>query len=313
MSLAAILNPVLLLITIAVAGFIISKRISVTNEVKQFVTFIVINLALPGVVIQSIFSLQLDTQIWRYLSIVFIAGFSLNLIGLAIGYGLTRAFRYPPFVSRQAAVLSGLGNTGFIGIPFLALMLGAEAGAFASIYDAATMSLTFTVGIMLLQSGKFQKNQLKALLNAPFLTLLVSISMVYLNLTPVNFVMDLSEIFAGLSAPLAMIYIGLLLGSWKKESLLEVKEHYSRFLIIVISTKVILLPMLAFAVVPLFDLPLTIKQVIIIQAGMPSLLLGLVLIERYKGNVQVAITVILATSVLYLCLVPIFTYLSSLL
>lgn len=306
MSLYALLNPVLLLITIAAAGFIISKRIAVTEDVKKFVTFIVINLALPSVVVQSIFSLQLTSEVWTYITIVFITGICLNLSGIAIGYSVTRAFRYSPFEARQGAVLAGLGNTGFIGIPLLALMLGAEAGAYAAIYDATTMFTVFTLGIVLLQRGRFQLKQMKSLFNTPFITLVVSISLISLDLSPAGFVMDLTEMLAALSAPLAMIYIGLLLGGFKLKS----QVYFRKFLVTVIATKVLFLPLLAFVILLFLDLPQTIKQVIIIQSGMPSFLVGLVLIERYKGNVQIAITVILATAVIYLGLVPLLAYFS---
>lgn len=310
MSLYALVNPVLLLITIAAAGFIISKRIIVTEEVKKFVAFIVINLALPGVVVQSIFSLELTTEVWTFISIVFISGICLNLIGIAIGYSVTRAFRYSPFESKQAAILSGLGNTGFIGIPLLALMLGAEAGAYAAIYDATTMFVVFTLAVMLLQPGRFRVRQLKSLINTPFITLTASILLISFDLSPGGFVMDLTEMLAALSAPLAMIYIGLLLGGFQKKTLLEAKGYYGKFLVTVIATKVLVLPMFAFVLLLFLDVPLIIKQVIIIQAGMPSFLVGLVLIERYKGNVQIAITVILGTAIIYLAIVPLLAYLS---
>ncbi|PYZ93338.1 hypothetical protein CR194_09095 [Salipaludibacillus keqinensis] len=310
MNLITLLNPVLLLTTIAIAGFFISKRLVVTNHVKKFVSFIVINLALPGVVIQSVFNLVLDEQTWSLISTVFFMGFLLNIIGMLLGYGLTRAFNYSSFSSRQAAVLSGLGNTGFIGIPFLAIMLGGEAGAFAAFYDASSMMLVFSLGVMLLQPDKFKLYQMKSLFNMPFVTLLISVIMLSNDRSPINFVMDLSEILAGLSAPLAMIYIGLLIGEWDKKSFNLIKRDYSKFILVVVTTKVILLPFIALIILSFKDAPLIIKQVIIIQSGMPSFLLAIVLFENYKGNVQAAITVIIATVFLFLLVVPLIGYLS---
>uniref|UniRef100_UPI00036FA519 AEC family transporter n=1 Tax=Salsuginibacillus kocurii TaxID=427078 RepID=UPI00036FA519 len=156
------IQPVLVMATIVVLGYLVTLRVQVTGEVKQFIAFVVINFALPAVVVNSIFQAEFDAEMWRQLILVFLIGLMLNIVGVGTGYISGKLLKYTEEEARQLAVLAGLGNTGFIGIPLTVMIFGSEAGVFAAIYDATTVLTVFTLGIVLLQQGSFRFGQLKS-------------------------------------------------------------------------------------------------------------------------------------------------------
>ncbi|MBB5173800.1 AEC family transporter [Texcoconibacillus texcoconensis] len=308
-----IIQPVLIMATIVVLGYIMTFKIQATHHVKEFIAFVVINLALPGVVVYSIFQVNFDAQMWRQLAIVLACALALNVIGMALGYGTGKTLKYTDNEARQLAIMSGIGNTGFIGVPLIIMLFGPAAGVFAAIYDAGTVLTVFSIGVILLQQEKFRLRQLKAMINPPLVTLIVSIMIVSLGGTIPTYIFELSEILSSLAAPMAMIYIGMLISEWTPDLAEKLKHDYWRFITAAVTIKAILAPTIAFTFLLFIDLPSQVKQVIVIQACMPTFITAAVIIARYTANAKLAMVTIITTAAASLFIIPLVIYSSFLL
>ncbi|WP_342352021.1 AEC family transporter [Neobacillus soli] len=139
--------------------------------------------------------------------------------------------------SKEIALLSGLGNTGFIGIPLCTLLLGPEGAFYAAIFDAGVDITLWTIGIFILQETRLSRTKaLKTMINIPNLAIVLGLTITYFQLTPPPIVVDLTDRIAALASPMAMFYIGILLMSLKSK-----KGNYGKITWIPISVKLIIL------------------------------------------------------------------------
>ena len=67
---------------------------------------------------------------------------------------LAYLFGFRSLKARKMAILAGIGNTGFIGIPLCAQIFGPTGGLLAAIFDAGLDVVVFTLVIMFLQQGE---------------------------------------------------------------------------------------------------------------------------------------------------------------
>ncbi|MCF3942590.1 AEC family transporter [Oceanobacillus alkalisoli] len=308
MTIIAIIKPILILGVIGLIGFLTSLRVEVTKESKNLLASIVLNIALPAVIIQSIFQSTITKEDWINFSYVVFIALLLNGTGITIGYFICRKLVHLSVSnSKKVAVLSGCGNTAFMGIPVVSMFLGTSSGLYASIYDLGTVLTVFTVGVMLLQSSKFTFKQLKSVLNAPFITIVISLSLVSLNIGLPDFLLELSAMLAAVAAPLSMLYIGML---FTKEKLSLLRSQYKKLIFTATFVKTFFLPAVALIIIIFLPLSITLKQVIALQAGMPSFLTASVLFEKYTGSEGVGTITIMFTAMLSLITLPGIYYIS---
>jgi malate permease and related proteins len=296
--------PILVMALIGLLGFLIAKRVELTSSVRLFIIFIVVNVALPSMIFSSIVSRNITSDLLQDLAVVYGSALVLNLTGILFGYTFGRLSGYGDLERKQLAVLCGCGNTGFIGIPLAVMMYGPSAAVYAAIYDAATVTTAFTLGIFLLSRQKFQLKQLKAMLNPPFVTLLITLPAAGLGLAVPALLLESTVMLAGLAGPLAMIYIGMLARQLRLPDLRWLGKKYFVFLLTLLFVKLLALPIAA-ALVTLF-LPVSeeIKGLIIIQAGMPSFTLATVLIAKYGGNEKLGMAAVVLTTFFSVATLP---------
>jgi hypothetical protein len=299
-----IVQPIFVLAMIVGIGFFISKKVEVTKETRQFITFTVINIAIPCVIIQSIFQSEIDRSMWMNFGIIFLCGLILNLTGLLFGYITGRSFKYSIPESKQMAILSGCGNTAFFGIPIAYMLFGSTAGLYASIYDTATVFTVFTAGITLLSGGKFSFANFKHFINTPIITLVISLSIAYNGIGIPPLVFELSSLLSSLAAPLAMIYTGMLFQEITAEKWLKVKNSYVPYMASSTAIKLLVLPILAFMIVYIIKIEASIGGIIILQAGMPTFLVAAVLFSRYTQSEDQGVVNIIITTSLSLITIP---------
>lgn len=308
-----LMTPVFVMATIVLVGFFITKKMDISIQTRKFLSFTVINFALPAVIANSIFQTPLDREMWNNFAVIYIFGLILSSIGMAAGYFAAKSMGYDSSSRRQLAILAGCGNTGFIGIPVAYMIFGSTIGVYAAIYDASTMTLVFTVGVLLLKGERFSFKQLHSLVNAPFITLFVSLLIVSTGVEIPMYFTELAATLAGISAPLAMIYLGLLIPTIPSSSYKAVRDAYKRFIGAAVFIKVLLLPAMAFTALLFLPIEGELAYIIVIQASMPTFILAIVLFERYlgDGSQNLGITAILLSSLLSLLVLPLAIFLGT--
>lgn len=287
-------------------GVILAYITPLNDNTKQTYTNIIVNVAMPCIILTSIFKVDINHNILRNIILVFALSLLINLFGIGLGWILATIFYPDKTFQREIALLSGLGNTGFIGIPLCATLLGPEGALYAAIFDAGVDLVIWTVGVMILKkSTSFSLSSLKTMINIPTIAIVLGLIFAFINYRPPEIFVSLTSQLAALASPLAMFYIGLLIMSISKTQFYSVKSK------IVIPTviKLVGLPFVVFILIVLLNLDGMISKALLIQAMMPVLTLASILFTKYDADDKFgAITTVIST-VISLISIPLILFL----
>lgn len=306
MELNIVIQSIAIISCMILIGALLSKTFKFNEDTRGVFISVIVNVAIPCIILSSIFHVDMNENMFKMMVLVFCLSILINLIGIGVGWLLSFVFYRQSTIKRELALLSGLGNTGFIGIPLCALLLGPEGALYAAIFDAGMDFTTWTVGAFMLQRNKFFDIQtFKSVINIPIIAIAAGLIIAYVQFTPPLLIINLVDQLAALAAPLAMFYIGVLVTTLRKS---KVKESGSKVWI-PLTTKLLLLPGIVAVLMLFLNLELTILQTVLIQSMMPTLTLASILFAKYSADENLgAITTVLST-LLALLTIPFMIYL----
>lgn len=309
MEITTVLSAVSMMAIIILFGVIIGRTFSVTDDSKQLLVIIIINVAVPSIILNGIFHIEINDQLLSKMLTLFLISILFNAIGIGLGWISAVIFGFRTMKSRKLAILAGLGNTGFIGIPVCTSLFGPTGGLLAAIFDAGLDVIVFTlVTVLLNKEGKFSLRSLKAIINVPIMAILVGITIAVIGYEPPILAKNLAASLAGLAAPLAMLYIGLLISEFFKEK----KVLPVRFISISLLMKLLVFPLIMIAVLQTIPLTNDLKLVAIVQVSMPTFMLATILFAQYGHDEETAVLTTVYSTMFSLLTIPLIAYMASL-
>ncbi|HLR75939.1 MAG TPA: AEC family transporter [Virgibacillus sp.] len=306
MEISVVVQSIMLIALMIFLGAILSRTFPFNNDTRQMFISLIVNVAMPSIILSSIFNVDITKDSFKLIVIVFILSIVINLTGIGLGGLFARIF-YPRSKKKaELAILSGLGNTGFIGIPLCAVLIGPEGALFAAIFDAGVDFTIWTVGVFLLQENKkVNFNTLKSMINVPMIAIAIGLTSAYIGFRPPSIVIDLTDHLAALAVPLAMFYIGAIIMSLQRS---KVNESSSKIWLPII-VKLIILPISVALMINFIHLEKFIIQTVLIQSMMPTITLASILFAKYSGDEDMgAITTVMST-IVALSTIPLMIYL----
>jgi malate permease and related proteins len=266
------------------------------------------NVAVPCIILEGAFKTKVGKEIIPDLIIIFIFSIIITILGLILGWVFARVFNYSSSNARKIAVISGVGNTGFIGIPLCASIFGPKGALFAATFDTGLGIILFTVVIALLQENyKFSLATLKQLINPPIISIVIALFVIITELQPPEMIKQLNGMLASLATPLAMIYIGILIRMMLKQK----KAMSISNLTVPILLKLIIFPIITILLVSFTNFSLLMKQIIIIQAAMPTMTFAPVLFARYTQDEEIGAKAAVFSTICAILTVPFIVFLGS--
>jgi predicted permease len=263
------------------------------------ITDLVFYLLLPALVLRVLWQARMGFQ---SVQISLLATSSI-LAAMLLSWIFCKKFHINNRIAGAAILAASFGNVTYLGLPVLTAALGDWAASIVIQYDLfAATPLLFTLGIYLAAhfgqpDAKIQS--LKQLVRIP--ALWAALLAVILNLAaiPLPGILDtVLELVASGVVPLMLIAIGLSL-EWRglqRQALIP--------LLMVIVVQLILMPLYVWSVVDLFDFNHAQRLALVLEAAMPSMLLGLVFCERFKLDTAFYATAVTLSTVLSIITLP---------
>ncbi|KIL51988.1 AEC family transporter [Jeotgalibacillus soli] len=287
-----------ILITI---GALFAHHVNMTTEVKYVFILMIINIAVPSVILNGVFSIDMSGETLSLAAQVFGISLAYHVLSLAFVWIFARMLRFRSTFAVKMTVLGALGNTGFIGIPLAATIFGPMGGFLAAIFDAGLSVVNYTIVIYLLKAeGKFRFSQLKALINGPVIAIIAGIIIAVTGFHPPQVVNQLTSMLAGLAAPMAMLYVGMLLPPLLKK---KRKIMFPQLWFPVVF-RLLLVPLTVMLIFNLISFDGWTANMIVLQAGMPTAMALAVLFSRYTDEEDTAVVTIFSTTLLSLLTIP---------
>ena len=300
MDVLLIFRQMLVMLIFLVIG-VIASRFGVMDEEfnRRYTNF---NLLIPqtGMILNSILGAGAEISAGRALAIL---GLGFLMYAILVGLGLLTPilYRCKPGDRGIYSFMTIFGNTGFLGIPVVKSVLGAEAGMYAALLNIPFNLLAYTVGIAMLAGGRAQGKSFdwKLILNAPLIVSVLSVILLCFHVQLTGPIGTATELLGDMILPGSMLIIGASLGQQKLKDVFGDWRVYLFAPMRLIAVPIILWGILHFVVKdPIF------LGAMVLQGAMPVAAFATMLSIRYGGNVQMASKTVFVTTVLSVATIP---------
>ena len=208
MDMSSLVNCMGTLFLLLAVGFLCNKIGILCEENKRILSKIVVNVALPGMLINAIITAEIDLSgpSTRELVIAIVL-YYVTLFILSNVYAFFTARKHPDKGVYQYMVM--FSNTGFLGIPLITAMFGQEALFHVALFNIPFNIMAFTYGIFLIRGkGNGEKRSWKKMLTPPTVSSVLSLVMLLLGLKLPVFLADAVGYIGGMTVPGAMMVVG---------------------------------------------------------------------------------------------------------
>jgi predicted permease len=230
-------------------------------------------------------------------------GFGLTLISMAIGWHVARSLGLTiGHGLRTFALAVGLTNYGYLPLPLMDAMFGAESRAVLLVHNVGVEAAIWTGGVLVV-TGLSPLAGWRKLINAPLLALLAAI---VCNLTGLSahlpsVLMSLVHALALCAVPLGLIMTGVSIQPHLDDpkQLVNTRVTLTAWLL-----RLVVLPWVFLLAARYLPCSVELKRVLVVQAAMPSAVVSIIVARIYGGQPLVAVQIILGTTALALFTIP---------
>lgn len=329
---------VLLLVAMAIPGFILMKAKVVKPSSIAYFSALLLYVCQPFLSLRSFLQVEYSPSLAINLAIVF--GVSMLAQGalfcilwlilakkfdkpedsamlIAEGYIGGHTLTYEPDLNalitstvrgrayRVMTLAATFGNVGFFGVPVLQMLFPSnpEAIAYSAVYIVSMNLMCWTVGSYVLTGDKKYVSLKKAILNPQMLTLFVALPLFFGKVTLVSLPVALIKIIgylADMTAPMCMIILGMRFAVAPVKDLFTDKRVYVATLI-----KILVFPLVMYVVLLPFEMDSMMRIALVILSGMPSASINLNLAELYGADQKTAANTILLSTLFCIITIPV--------
>jgi hypothetical protein len=298
-QLLQLILPVFALIAI---GVVVRRVHWIEGEAETSLLRLVVNVCFPCLIFESITgnaALQSANNVLWPPVLGFVAtagGFLLARVvgkaaGLTVGTGL-----------RTFALTAGIANYGYLPLPIMAGIWGPESRGVLLVHNVGVEAALWTVGVLVL-SGLSLREGWRKLVSPIVITLVVAVVLNLAGAAPhlPKIFTDLVHSLAVCAIPLGILMTGVSLANYLSDVRALVHPKIIGLACVV---RLAVLPLLILAAAKWLPLSLELKQVLVVQAAMPSGVVPIIVARHYGGQPLTAVQIVLGTTALGLLTIP---------
>jgi predicted permease len=203
---------------------------------------------------------------------------------------------------RTFALSAGLANYGYLPLPIMGEMWGAESQGVLLVHNVGVEASVWTVGVMVL-NGLSLRDGWRRLASPIMITLVVAVLVNLAGLAPVmpRWLMQLVHALAVCAIPLGLLTTGVNLADHLGEprALFEPKVSLGSMLL-----RLGLFPLGFVALARWLPCAVELKRVIVVQGAMPAAVFPIIIAQHYGGRPLTAVQVVLGTTALGVLATP---------
>jgi len=221
-----VLNKLMIIFFLILIGYGCRKKKIVDDSFMEGIAGFLTRIIIPCFVISS---LQIDytPELFRDGATVFIVCVIMHFWGLVVGWLSFRFLKVPQKAKGIWIFSCMFANIGFMGVPVISMIFGGNSVFYCAFASFAFNITAYTLGVVVLdkctENSDSSKVNMKQLLKAPVnVATVVGILLFVMNVRLPEPMKDTVDMVGGMLSPLAMIYIGGILGKFDfKETVTE--------------------------------------------------------------------------------------------
>ena len=296
MDLTVIINKVISLFLIMIIGVYGSKKKIITPMINKGLTNILLEITLPCLVISS-FIFDMDNQLKNNIIKCFIYSPIVLITTTFISYIALFPIKSDKKIIMQFANV--FSNCGFIGFPIIYSIFGGEGVIYASIFNMFFTIALWTYGIILFNGNIEKKDLKKVFLNPSIIAVIIALIILIFNISIPEVVYSTLDLVGGVTSPLSMIIIGVILGN---SNILNYLRDYTIYYSSIL--KLLVLPVVLIIISKIInDNSIVVKTLTIITA-MPAAAMTSILAEKFDKEKEYSAVIIFITTLFSLITFP---------
>jgi len=194
-----------------------------------------------------------------------------------------------------------IGNSGYLGYPVALFAFGMAGLSRAVVFDMMNSLFLYSFGIYIIN----QKNSIKEIFKLPLLyAVIIGLSFNLLKISVPEIFIKPIEMIGMITIPLALLILGY--------KLTEIKISSAKTAFLASLFRIIGGFLIALLIISLFSITGLAKNVLILQAAMPSAVMTMILTAKYKRDASLVASVVLITTILSIFTIPLILWLLSL-
>lgn len=291
-------------------GFYARKRGIVSGQGTSELARLTTDLIYPALIFVSITRLSADDLRANALLPLLVMGIA--LVGFGLGLVAVRFLgRVSQETSRAFLFHCLMNNYLFLPLP-LVLFLYGERGVALLVYSSVGYELLlWTIGVFLFTKGSTATHRMRQLVSPPFVTLLLSLGLVFLRDTAGielrSSMAPLAESFVFVAQMLGQATVAVsVIVAGSRFAVLKWQTMLGWRIWLVSAIRLVLVPLILLPILLAIPLDSTTRGILFIIAVMPSAMVSIIFSERYGGDSEFIAGGLLLTHLWALVTVPLF-------
>lgn len=277
-------------------GFVLTKAGTISPQGRKSLSDLLIHFILPCNIICS-FQIEMNAQVLASCGLVLIIATLAQLLFLLLSRVL-----YPGAPAGRMACLrygTVCSNAGFLGLPIIGGVMGAMGTLLTSVALIPQRIVMWSAGLSLFTHTD-GKSVLKNLATHPcIIAVFIGFTLMMTgNPTLPAFVQKSLSAASGCTTCMSMIVIGSILASAEH---IDLKDKMMWWYTL---ARLVLIPLLMYALLTLVRIDATVRGVMVLIAGMPAGSTTAILAARYDGDAPFASCIVFITTLLSLITLP---------
>ncbi len=265
MNFQIVLNQVLILFLILIAGAVAGKAGIIADSASKKLSELLLFVTSPMMVLGSFF-FEYSTE--KLMNGLIVLGLAIIFFFFTI---IISGFLYKGYDEKVKPILrftAVFSNCGFIGLPMMKALFGQEGVFLGSFYIVAFNLFVWTFGLAMFQGGNGKKDTIKSLkkaLTTPAIICVYIGVIIFVFRVPVPDVVKKAVNYIGdMTLPLSMLIVGSLISTAKLKTIFnDIRAYYASFV------RLIVIPFAAYLILHFTGLPWMPVAVVITALAMP--------------------------------------------
>jgi len=300
MNFLTILNKMIVLFAFIGVGLLCQKLHFIDQHTSGKLNKLVLHIFAPCLILHAVFESELSYAASDLILLIFY-GIIYNTITLLVSFLIAKLTRRGKPDERTHWFLMAYSNCVFMGYPVVAAIFGNSAVFLASICCVPYNIFLYTFGALILGGkGKSFREFLRILLNPAFFATMISLIIFFTRISVPQPVVDIFGSLGNMVTPLAMMLIGVSLGS------MSLKVIFADFRVYIVSiARLLIHPVVIYFVFRCFVHDALFLNLFVIFASMPCASISPVFCTEYGGDSPLASKSVFITTLCSLITVPV--------
>lgn len=303
-SVLTVVERVCILFLMISAGYACGKLGAITKRGAQQVTSILFYVVTPALIISSLQSMIGQVSLGNLLTA---GGLAVLCMGLSIAVGMLFFRKSPNERKKVLHFAASYSNCGFMGLPLVEAVLGQAGVAYASMFIVVFNILVWTHGYISMSGARTLKWK-NIVTNPGLIGLAVGLPLFAFSVKIPELLLSPVTSFASLNTPLAMIVIGSYIARVNLKELFQDRQLYG-----LSAVRLVLIPLLCFAVLLPFSVDKTVATCVLILSAAPTGANTVMFAAQFGGDAKLASKAVALTTLFSMVTMPVFILLAKLL